>query len=164
MQSPEILKNICKLHNITKTYLIRCEYLTESTLIQPVKEFRDAYDHILKTFFLAEDSDIVTQNLERAYSHEFRAFMDTLDYYCVQLMKRIGDIINSVGIPTLRKNYKHFPELFRYLIQSEREITKIRKERENDLRKGNIDAYTKAADKLDEYYKELVEVVAKLKI
>ena len=75
---------ICILHNITKKYLLLTEEICETgqLFLQPLKEHRDAYDHIIRTFSidikqLPENfnrQDYVLKNLNKAYGHEYRAF------------------------------------------------------------------------------------------
>ena len=55
MQNDEIgllWKKIYQLHQKTKIYLLTAEEISENgdALIQPLKEHRDAYDHIVRIF------------------------------------------------------------------------------------------------------------------
>ena len=77
--------NICRLHRITKEYLLVAEEVCEEGVLffQPLKEHRDAYDHVIRTFSIdlkkvPEDVDCklyVKKNLEKAYGHEYRTFL-----------------------------------------------------------------------------------------
>lgn len=46
------IKEIVVIHNFTKHYILLGEELSEDfeTYLQPIKEFRDAYEHIVRVF------------------------------------------------------------------------------------------------------------------
>lgn len=84
-------KRLCELHSRTKHYLLIAEELSEEgdVFLQPMKEHRDAYDHIIRAFSADFRQDVPTdeeidaykmRNMNEAYSHEFRAFFDTADW------------------------------------------------------------------------------------
>lgn len=88
-------RDICYLYNVTKKYLLLAEEVCEDgvVLLQPLKEHRDAYDHVIRTFSidykeLPEDfnhRDYVLKNLQKAYGHEYRAFFDMADWLTYNL-------------------------------------------------------------------------------
>ena len=45
-------ENICKIYFLTKHYLLLCEEYSDEfdTFLQPVKEHRDAFDHIARVY------------------------------------------------------------------------------------------------------------------
>ena len=108
MQNDEIgllWKKIYQLHQKTKIYLLTAEEISENgdALIQPLKEHRDAYDHIVRIFAsttkkVPEGYDYysyIKGNLEKAYGHEYRAFFDTADWLNAEniqaiLQKEVG--------------------------------------------------------------------------
>lgn len=99
---------ICILHNITKKYLLLTEEICETgqLFLQPLKEHRDAYDHIIRTFSidikqLPENfnrQDYVLKNLNKAYGHEYRAFFDTADWLTYNLRQIIRIRIESMNV------------------------------------------------------------------
>lgn len=157
----EILKDICNLHNISKEYLIRCETLAGKTLIQPIKEYRDAYDHLLKTFFLREDDESLTKNLNSAYSHEFRAFMDTLDIYCLTLLNKINELNQNNSMEYIKEKYSSYASMVKYLFEARDTIVRLRFERVKDPSLDNRKEYVEVADKLQEYYKDFLLALSK---
>lgn len=83
--------DLYKLHSRTKHYLLIAEELSEDgdVFLQPLKEHRDAYDHIVRAYgaeFCKDfESDIkkneyILKNMDKAYGHEYRAFYDTADW------------------------------------------------------------------------------------
>lgn len=99
--------NICRLHRITKEYLLAAEEVCEEGVLffQPLKEHRDAYDHVIRTFSIdlkkvPEDVDCklyVKKNLEKAYGHEYRAFFDTADWLSYNLRKSIRERLRKMS-------------------------------------------------------------------
>jgi len=157
----DILKDICVLHNISKEYLLRCETLAGKTILQPIKEYRDAYDHLLKTFFLQENSEDLISNLNSAYSHEFRAFMDVLDYYCLTLLEKIDATNQNNQIEYIKERYPNYSSMVKYLFEAREKITQLRFERKKDPKLDNRKDYIEVADKLNDYYKDFVLALIK---
>lgn len=74
---------ICQIYFLTKHYLLLAEELSEGfdTFIQPLKEERDAFDHIARVYghkYLSRKvSDVdsyCTSNMRKAVQHTYRAF------------------------------------------------------------------------------------------
>lgn len=109
MQNDEIgllWKKIYQLHQKTQIYLLTAEEISENgdALIQPLKEHRDAYDHIVRIFAsttkkVPEGYDYysyIKGNLEKAYGHEYRAFFDTADWLAYNLRHNLRERINAI--------------------------------------------------------------------
>ena len=80
---------ISQVHMYTKHYLLMAEELSEDgvTFLQPLKEHRDAYDHLTRIYALplkdtkgVEKEKYIMDNLKKAFGHEYRAFFDTADW------------------------------------------------------------------------------------
>lgn len=81
--------NICKIYFLTKHYLLLSEELSEDfdTFLQPIKEHRDAFDHIARVYgykMLDRKVDNIEKyredNMKKAVGHAYRAFFDTADW------------------------------------------------------------------------------------
>lgn len=164
-------KNICNLHGITKGYLLLAEEICEDGVVffQPLKEHRDAYDHIIRTFSIdlkkiPADFDCkayVAKNLDKAYGHEFRAFFDTADWLSYNLRKTIRIRLRKMS----RKEKQRFVQkcginnLFEKLNQYPFEVAKLRGEKDiaakSDLQQ--VEEYRNILDQLSEIYQELKE-------
>lgn len=94
-------KRLYALHSRTKHYLLIAEELCEEgdVFLQPLKEHRDAYDHIIRAQGAAFREDLseaertayTEKNMDKAYGHEYRAFFDTADwlsYICRRYIRR----------------------------------------------------------------------------
>ncbi len=94
-----------QIHVLTKHYLLVAEELSEDgvTFLQPLKEHRDAYDHLMRVFYLpnrikglsaASDFDSVAyikKNVEKAVGHEYRAFFDMADWLTFICRRKIRE-------------------------------------------------------------------------
>lgn len=94
-----------QIHMLTKHYLLIAEELSEEgvTFLQPLKEHRDAYDHLMRVFYLptrlealdvASDFDPVSyirKNVEKAVGHEYRAFFDMADWLTFICRRKIRE-------------------------------------------------------------------------
>ena len=164
---------ICILHNITKKYLLLTEEICETgqLFLQPLKEHRDAYDHIIRTFLfdikqLPENfnrQDYVLKNLNKAYGHEYRAFFDTADWLTYNLRQIIRIRIESMNTTgrvlynrtAKNKIHKSLKEIVNLLNMYPYEIAKQRYNKDvNLINSVNIiNLYKKLMDTLYEIYK-----------
>lgn len=80
------LTEMSQVHMYTKHYLLIAEELSEEgvAFLQPLKEHRDAYDHISRIFSLSlkdgnneerDDEAYILDNVRKAFGHEYRAFL-----------------------------------------------------------------------------------------
>lgn len=76
--------NICQIYFLAKHYLLLGEELSDGfdTFIQPLKEERDAFDHIARVYghkYLTRPVKDVDQycesNMRKAVQHTYRAFL-----------------------------------------------------------------------------------------
>lgn len=105
----EYLEKIGQVHILTKHYLLLAEELSEDgvSFLQPLKEHRDAYDHLMRIFSLHlrkehlesnfNASKYIEDNLKKAYGHEYRAFFDTADWLTYICRKFIRSSLSLNG-------------------------------------------------------------------
>ena len=165
-----ILDNLGKLHCLTKHYLLIAEELSEDgfTFLQPLKEHRDAYEHLTRIFGLSDRDDIengfdiekyIETNINKAFGHEYRAFFDTVDWLTYICRKYIRENLSSSSI---RKRYKLQFENYDYVksfinnlpfeIAEHREGKDIG---ENDNLLSKVSEYQQTLDNLLEIYKNV---------
>ena len=162
-------KEIYTLHRETKKYLLIAEETSEDgvALIQPLKEHRDAYDHIIRTFAstaktIPDNVDYlkyVKDNLSKAYGHEYRAFFDTADWLAYNLRKDIR--IRIENIPRENRRYL-VPDYERTIVQLNEypfEVADVRNDK--DVTNGHINdnackRYMQLLDWLIDLYKKIV--------
>lgn len=99
------LDTIGQIHMLTKHYLLIAEEISEEgvTFLQPLKEHRDAYDHMMRVFYLPrrlEDPKVpaefdrdeyIETNVEKALGHEYRAFFDMADWLTFICRRKIRE-------------------------------------------------------------------------
>lgn len=84
------LEEMSQIHMYTKHYMLIAEELSEEgvTFLQPLKEHRDAYDHLMRVFSVslkecnteANVEQYILENVKKAFGHEYRAFFDMADW------------------------------------------------------------------------------------
>lgn len=133
------LKEIIKLHNITKYYILLGEEIDSNfnSYIQPVKEFRDSYEHILRIFKKALfentiEDEYVEAQIQKALGHEYRAFFDVADWFSMICRDAAYDaIINKKNsIDKIIEKWPEYPKCVRILEGSGKQIADIRNEKD----------------------------------
>jgi len=98
----------------------------KKTFIPPINEIRNAFDHLMRVFAVkfelktTDKEDYITDNLDMALSHVYRAAFDLLDYISIYLREKILDEINEISPEALTIV---FPEYSPDDIQQRRSIS-----------------------------------------
>lgn len=135
------IKEIICIHNYTKHYILLGEELDENfeTYLQPIKEFRDAYEHIIRifTWIIEKDEEsgiqqrqYISNNLNSVLSHEYRAFFDTADWFTIICRKKIYDIVGEYSFEEVCKKYPEYPDLKAKLLCISEKIADIREKKD----------------------------------
>lgn len=164
------IKEIVVIHNFTKHYILLGEELSDDfeTYLQPVKEFRDAYEHIVRVFTKCiglgdagsnmKKEEYVQKNLSKALGHEYRAFFDVADWFSIICRKRIYDMVQGYTYEQLCNKYPKYPEMKNRLYLISEEIATIRDKK--DISSNIFDEvnhYQYALVELLGYYRDLVQ-------
>ena len=176
----QYLDVISQIHMLTKHYLLIAEELSEEgvAFLQPLKEHRDAYDHLMRVFYLptrfsSSDSDIsggfnckdyITKNVEKAVGHEYRAFFETADWLTFICRRAIR---KELSMRSVRQAYidnygdKKFQLVRDKINNVPFEIAKYRTEK--DIGKGSspltdVQSYKNTIDMLLEIYQQVMEI------
>ena len=138
--------------------------------LQPMKEHRDAYDHLMRIFSLnlrkaqlPSDFDYnyyIEDNLKKAYGHEYRAFFDTADWLTFICRKAIRE---TLSYNTKRKRYidnyqnEDFQETRDFINKVPFDIAKYRENKDisNINLLEEVEKYRITLDKLIEIYKKI---------
>lgn len=167
--------NICKIHLFTKHYLLLAEELSvEGDLfLQPLKEHRDAYDHIIRVYAaqggkakFENVDDYMEKNMSKALGHEYRAFFDTADWLTLICRERINTLLEGKSKEEVQQKYKNYPQFKKMLLELPNEIATLRENK--DVGKTNksflddIDKYVEILNKLLLYYNELASAIEEL--
>lgn len=162
------LNDMSRIHMYTKHYLLIAEELSESgvTFLQPLKEHRDAYDHLMRIFALADRDDYekldvekyVLDNIRKAFGHEYRAFFDMADWFTYICRKYIRE---ELSFKSKRKKYAaiyDYDEAQKLINEVPFEIAKFREEKDVSNKRlilGEVISYKETMDKLLQIYKQV---------
>lgn len=106
------LNVMSQIHLFTKHYLLIAEELSEDgvAFLQPMKEHRDAYDHLMRVFSVhindsvTDDkaSEYISDNIRKALGHEYRSFFDAADWLTYICRKGIRE---QLMLRSVKKKY-----------------------------------------------------------
>lgn len=166
-------KSICQIYLITKHYLLLAEEISDDcdTFLQPLKEHRDTFDHIVRVYgneFADEKKDDIESycenNMKKALGHEYRAFFDTADWLSYICRKKIRLILQGKSREEIKEKYSEYDELKSFLIAVPAEIAKIREKKDiSDNEQELIDEvenYRQLLDVLLGYHKTINDIFA----
>lgn len=157
-------KSICQIYFLTKHYLLIAEELSEDfdTFLQPVKEHRDAFDHVARVYGIGElekqpnnVEKYQIENLKKAIGHTYRAFFDTADWLSYVCRKEIRKILSQYSREQILNQYPNYDSVKNMLIAVPKQIADIRSTKDlSDDESLLIDEVRKYSDILD----QLIEV------
>lgn len=168
MKFEEYWLDICKIHLFTKHYSLLAEELAPDgeIFLQPLKEHRDAYDHVIRVYAtknhlneVSDTDEYMQKNMSKALGHEYRAFFDTADWLTLICRERINQLLQGQTRADIEARYPDYKELKKMLLDLPAEITQLREKK--DIGKdttaalNEVDQYVKILDKLLCYCKEL---------
>lgn len=175
MRYEDYWENICKIHSLTKHYLLLSEELSleGDSFIQPLKEHRDAYDHIIRVYAMKngisnikKSNEYMEKNMSKALGHEYRAFFDTADWLALICRERINTLLKGKTMQEIEKKYPKYRELKLLLLDLPYEIADLRENK--DIGKyGNsilteVDEYVNILDSILNSYNELYRAIENL--
>ena len=130
------------LHIHTKKYLLIAEEITEEgeIFIQPLKEQRDAFDHLMRCYGAASNPNnqlsnaeleqYVLTNLDKACGHIYRAFFDTADWLTYMLRKWIREKIQEAGDTMCHEKLPDYPKIKKALNDVPLKIADLRRSKD----------------------------------
>lgn len=177
-------EQLCKIHSMTKKYMLLSEEysIDMKTYVQPIKEQRDAYEHLVRAYTKYYDVNIppifnnsteslensnigneeyILKNLDKAISHEFRAYYDAIDYITLVLRNLFYNELKDFSYNDIVSVFSGYPELKSQLLSLPEQIAEQRNKKDigNSAQIQIAEDYGKIADDLFEKYKSLVENV-----
>lgn len=171
ISKPEIghyFDEISQVHMYTKHYLLIAEEISEEgvTFLQPLKEHRDAYDHLVRVFALpmkeTENLDVekyVLDNVKKAFGHEYRAFFDTADWFTYMCRKYIREELSfSAKRKKYEEKYDDFQDVKEFINEVPLMIAKYREEKDVSNQEpilSEVLDYKDTMDRLLEIYKKI---------
>lgn len=175
--SSQFWAGFVQLYNATKSYLLLIEEIEpqHSTIIQPVKEQRDALDHIIRAYVFFERINVceddeqkdslvksLTEEFKRANSHLERAINDCADILSIILREKIAAYLSEFSYKEIVSVWPDYPSERKYIIRVDEKISKLRN---RNISNGEdfMDEYNEVINKLKElYYKVTEDIYPKL--
>ncbi len=161
-EEEKVLIHIYELHQITKAYYLKCEEYSEDmeSILQPIKEFRDAYDHFVRFLCPNTSAEYRMKNLDRTLGHEYRAFFDTMDYFCLVMRERIYNLKNGLSVQEIEKRMPHYFKIREVIAKCCKDIATLRLEKDVMRMESTVERYQDVANKLEECYDEMCKYLA----
>lgn len=173
------LDTISQIHMLTKHYLLIAEEISEEgvTFLQPLKEHRDAYDHMMRVFYLPrrlenanvpsdfDRDDYIAKNVEKAVGHEYRAFFDMADwltFICRQKIREELSIRRVKQAYTAKYGENEFQSVKELINTVSFEIAQYRTEKDIGKKEpplSDVLNYKKTIDRLLEIYQQVMMLV-----
>lgn len=143
----------------SKNLFICAEELLEPMrfFVAPVLEHRDALDHIMRYFDLKSKiglSEDAVKELDRALSHELRAYFDIADYVCITIRQQIADSLKRINSKKIQKVWSDYTDIKKRVVKVSEEIAEIRKNRNSSLM--HIEKYKPVVEEMISIYKVYV--------
>lgn len=163
------LNELSEIHKYTKHYLLIAEEISEEgvAFLQPMKEHRDAYDHLIRIFSLPikelnekfNPEEYVLDNVKKAFGHEYRAFFDMADWFTYICRKYIREELTYSSVrKRYEEKYKDFDEVRKFINQVPFDVAKYREDKDvsNDEQLlSEVLSYKEIMDKLLKIYKNV---------
>lgn len=141
-------ETLCQIHILTKHYTLLAEEFGFSmkAILQPIKEQRDAYEHIIRAYTrLLEDEkqgiDYASKNLDKAIGHEYRAFFDSIDYLTIIIREKLYKDLSPYDYTSIKSVYQDYDVLKQMLVDIPIQIANFRKNK--DIGNSNMLRYAK---------------------
>lgn len=163
--------NICKIYFLTKHYLLLSEELSEDfeTFLQPVKEHRDAFDHLARVYgytMLNRELDNIDkyreENMKKAVGHAYRAFFDTADWLSYICRKKIRELLSPYTKSQISHLYKKYDNAKQILNDVPKKISEIREAKDlsddESVLIEEVDKYVSLLDELLEIYTDIKNI------
>lgn len=136
----ELWIKIIDVHKKTKDlYLLSEEYAENLKMfIQPIKEMRDAYEHIVRAYDRIiepkgsneENEEYIKVNLDKALGHEYRAFFDTVDFLSITFRYKISEALKGYSYREIVEVYPEYANMAIRLTEIPEEIALLRKDKD----------------------------------
>ncbi len=155
-----------KLYNMTKEMYIKSEEYDDDfcSIIQPIKEQRDALDHIVRSYqalFDVESGNVpekdidskneyIKKNFDKAIGHIYRAFFDTADILTIILREHISNILNEYSYREIISCWKNYEIIRKKLVKMPKKIAELRLKKE-------IKSDNKEQEDIFKQYKEIID-------
>ncbi|MBQ4052123.1 MAG: hypothetical protein IJD09_00520 [Clostridia bacterium] len=128
--------DFCKLHKeLKRIYILSEEHSKDfSCILQPIKEQRDALEHVVRAYCkiidksASDNVSYIEKNLSKAKGHLYRAYYDTADIFTIILREKISDYLSLFSYNQIISVWDKdvYDKERKYLIRVNKEIAELR--------------------------------------
>ena len=138
----------------------------KKTFIPPINEIRNAFDHLMRVFAVkfelktTDKEDYITDNLDMALSHVYRAAFDLLDYISICLRDKFLDEIDGISTEALNEVFPEYYQKIRPDIEkASTDISDIRSKKDiGDPKIGDVIKYAEIIERLKSHLNKILEI------
>lgn len=150
-------KKCIRVYNEMKRIYISSEEIAQdfSVTVQPIKEQRDALDHIVRVYESVinnkESENLegyIDKNFSKALGHLYRAYYDSADIFSIILRERISAYLSKFSYSQLAKVWRGYKNERKNLFDINKKIVELR------LKKG-----TNKKEEQEEIFKEYSDII-----
>lgn len=130
-------ETLCQIHILTKHYVLLAEEegFQMKSFLQPLKEQRDAYEHVVRAYSKLIESNerdmrYITNNLDKAIGHEYRAFFDSIDYLTLTIREKVYELIKSYTLSELKTLCPNYIQIKQHLNLLPQKIAEYREKKD----------------------------------
>ncbi len=163
------------IHRRTKEYFILAEEYNENleTFIQPIKEHKDALEHIVRATSKClnsnencseDDFEYIKANLDKALGHIYRAFYDCSDILSIVLRKKISEGLKPFTYEEIVEAWTGYSQIRERLIKIPSQFQELRIKKDiGKITNKFLDKYKAEIDWLFEVYETLyIKIIPRL--
>lgn len=132
---------LCTIHIATRNYLLYAEECAEKgeLFLQPLKEHRDAYEHLMRCYSISllknehtqeYQQKYIHENINKALGHEYRAFFDTADWLTYILRRGLRERLQQCGEDKCNVLFDNYAEIKDFINALPAEIAQLRAEKD----------------------------------
>ena len=128
-----------------------------SFFVAPLIEHRDALDHIMRYFHIKTTdglTDDAIKELERALSHELRAYFDIADYVCIMVRQEINNSLKRISTRKIKRVWSDYVQTKERIAKISEDIAEIRNSRSSSLE--HINKYKVVVNEIFDIYKTYI--------
>ena len=159
----EIWKTIVQVHQQAKSLMLIAEELDPefSTFVQPVRELRDALEHIVRAKAVEtgiapppnniNKDDYIRTSYGKALGHEYRAFFDVADWLSMTIREKVLGLMEDYSKETITNVVPSYYQEWRPAIEKVSiEIARIRDSKDIADKGKILSEVQEYRDKIDE--------------
>lgn len=157
--------NLCESYIQAKALILYAEEIDPKSKsnIQIIKELRDAFDHLMYTFYGKCQTDpelkiAYSENIDKAIGHVYRATFDALDGAVVSLKELISETLNNYPPEVIEDVIGGYWQIKIDVMRISDKVAKHREKKTHENNNGGVlDSYVEDLEKLKTIYTSILD-------